>query len=301
MGKPALALSDDSHARSGQNNTCVDDPFKSPTVPASPTTPPKACVHPSYKYSLRQPGSLYSGDSDVSTPASSMDLEKAHVREEHESQRSSRRGGPTSHRDATDARSRDPEKDAAQTHGRIDSHHSFGPDFATRITYEDDEEAEADEGREMQEEKAVKILFFLSGPCVALSAVNSIWACIAVVITLLSQPIRLCAKRPTIGQQLAGLLSPTLNLQLRSIYTPLPPYANEDGSYDSLMLLAVHMLSPFLSFVMMFAAWILAVYWLSSACVGDPAGQDKRDDGKETVLGLKKWWEKWLMRGMKKE
>lgn len=153
----------------------------------------------------------------------------------------------------------------------------------------------------MQEEKAVKILLFLSGPCVLLSAINTVWACIAVVITLLSQPIRLCAKRPTVGQQLAGLLGPTLNLQLRCIYTPLPPYANEDGSYDSFMLFAGHILSPFLSFIMMFAAWTLAVYWITSACVGDPAGQDKRDDGKDTVLGLTKWWEKWLMRSVKHE
>ena len=67
------------------------------------------------------------------------------------------------------------------------------------------------------------------------------------------------------------------------------------------MLFIVHMLSPFLSFVVMFAAWTLAVYWLSSAVVGDPAGQDKRDDGKETVMGLRNWWERWLLRSVKEE
>lgn len=167
------------------------------------------------------------------------------------------------------------------------------------VELDDDEEDEVDQGRATQEQKAVKILFFLSGPCVLLSSVNAIWAIIALFITTLSQPIRICAKRPSFGQQLAGLLGPTLNLQLRSIYTPLPPHANEDLSYHNGMLLVVHLLSPFVSFAIIFAAWVLAVYWLCSGMVGDPAGQDKRDDGKETVLGLRNFWERWLMRSVK--
>ena len=291
MGKAALALEDEYAC--GQN-PCVEDPFESPksTLSASPI-PPEACAYPPYRSVLHKSGSLYSSDSNVSMPTSSTELERAKV-QEHEPQRPSE--GRESHRDA---RRRDPEK-ATQAHDRIDSHHSNGCDFATRLTYEACED-EVDEGRQMQEEKTIKILFFLSGPCVLLSTVNTVWACTAVLITLLSQPIRLCAKRPTVGQQLAGLLSPTLNFQLRCIYTPLPPYANEDGSYNSFMLFSGHILSPFLSFFMMFAAWTLAVYWVSSKCVGDPAGQDKRDDGKETILGLTKWWEKWLTRGVKNE
>ena len=51
-----------------------------------------------------------------------------------------------------------------------------------------------------------------------------------------------------------------------------------------------------ISFGMMFAAWTLGIYWISSAMVGDPAGQDKRDDGMETVLTLRNSWERWLMK-----
>lgn len=171
--------------------------------------------------------------------------------------------------------------------------------YNTSMTYEEDEDDEdLTEGKRKQEEKAVKILFFMAGPCVLLSAINTLWALIALFITALTQPIRLCARRPTFSQQLAGLLGPTLNLQLRCIYTPLMPHANEDGSYHSGMLFVVHLLSPFLSLAIMFASWVLAIYWLCSGVVGDPAGQDKRDDGKETVLGLRNWWERWLMKGV---
>lgn len=171
----------------------------------------------------------------------------------------------------------------------------------TSLTYDadEDDDEELNEGKRKQNEKAVKILVFMSGPCVLLSGVNTIWAIIALIITVLTQPIRICAKRPSFGQQLAGLLGPTLNLQLRCIYTPLSPHANEDGSYHSGMLFIGHIVSPFISMAIMFASWVLAIYWLCSGVVGDPAGQDKRDDGKETVLGLRNWWEKWLMKGVK--
>lgn len=230
-----------------------------------------------------------------------MDLEK--VRQEHQRERESqivpKRSSRESKRDSKRSRhSRDPEKAMHSGHNSPNrsGHHN------TNLTYDDDDEdEELDEGRQQQEDKAIKILFFMAGPCVALSAVNTLWAFIALIITALTQPIRLCARRPTFGQQLAGLLGPTLNLQLRCVYTPLPPHANEDGSYHNVMLFVVHLLSPFLAMAMMFASWVLAVYWLCSGVVGDPAGQDKRDDGKETVLGLRNWWERWLMKGMKEE
>ena len=234
------------------------------------------------------------GDSTTMTHVSSIELGKATLAKEQDPKAPSR----DSRRIQRIIGSRDPEK--AMDSNQHKSPRTGNLGNPTVATYEEVDN-EIDDGRRVQEEKAVKILFYLSGPCVILSSINTAWACMALVVTALSQPIRLCARRPTFGQQLAGLLGPTLNLQLRCIYTPLPPHANEHGSYHNIMLVAVHLLSPFLSFVMMFAAWILAVYWVSSAVVGDPAGQDKRDDGKETVLGLRNWWERWLIRTMKDE
>jgi len=155
--------------------------------------------------------------------------------------------------------------------------------------------------RMLQESKACMILLFFSLPCAVLSILNAIWTIISLFITLLTQPVRLCARRPSFGQQLGGLIGPALNLQLKCIYTPLSPHANEDCSYHTLRLLMVQLLSPFLSFGMMIAAAIVAVYWLSSAIVGDPVGTDKRDDCRESVLLLRQWWETWLIRSIRED
>ncbi|KAI7355846.1 hypothetical protein KC336_g22248, partial [Hortaea werneckii] len=115
------------------------------------------------------------------------------------------------------------------------------------LTYSDDDYDE-DDGRGTQEKKAVQILAsYLAAPCVVLSFLNCFWAIISIILTLFTQPVRLCARRPSFGQQLGGLLGPALNLQLKSIYTPLKPHANEDMSYHSFALVMVHILSPFLS------------------------------------------------------
>lgn len=221
------------------------------------------------------------GGSSLMTPMSSIDLEKSRIA----------RPQPTRQHN------RDPEK-AMQSERNDTTHRTNTGDAASMGYMEDDSD---DDGRQRQEENAVKIILFLSGPCVLVSALNTFWAFISLLITILTQPVRLCAKRPTFSQQLAGLLGPALNLQLRCIYTPLPPYANEDSSYHTLMLLVVHILSPFLSLGMMVVAWVLAVYWVSSVVVGDPAGMDKADDGRDTVLWLRGWWESWLLRGVKEQ
>lgn len=219
------------------------------------------------------------GDSLLMTPVSSIDLEKRSIAQEQARRQSER----------------DPEK--AMYKARNDSRQQTSMGDAASLSYTENDEDE--DGRRLQEKKAVQILLFLSGPCVILSALNTAWACISLVITLLTQPVRVCAKRPTFAQQLGGLLGPALNLQLRCIYTPLAPHANEDSSYHTATLLMVHICSPFLSLGMMLVAWVLGVYWVSSVVVDDPAGMDKRDDGRDTVLWLRGWWEGWLLRSVK--
>lgn len=156
-----------------------------------------------------------------------------------------------------------------------------------------DEEAEIEEAYRMQEENALKILLFLAMPCVALSFLNAMWALVCLFITTISQPVRLFTKRPSFGQQLGDLLGPSLKLQLRCIYTL---GADERCCYHPGMLVVVQVLSPFLSLGVMVAAWVVAVFWISSLVVGDPSGTDRHDDGSETALALRKFWEKWLRR-----
>ncbi|KAM3419408.1 hypothetical protein BST61_g5337 [Cercospora zeina] len=252
-----------------------------PRPPLSPTS----SHHDSITFPTTS-ASMSSSNTSATTPISSIDLEKGALGREIEAPKKQRQ------------RSRDPEKAAAQSPTRH-SRDRHAPPHTTRIAYVEEDDADDDDTKAFQEAKAVEILLYLAGPCALLSALNAFWTIISLVITIMTQPVRLCARRPTFGQQLGGLVGPALNLQLRSIYTPLPPHADEDTSYRPGMLVLVMLLSPFLSVGMALAAWVAAIFWLSSAVVGDPAGMDKRDDGRETVLVLRKWWEKWLVGSMR--
>ena len=46
------------------------------------------------------------------------------------------------------------------------------------------------------------------------------------------------------------------------------------------------------------SAWVAAGFWAFAAIMGDPDGQDGKDDGRAAVLGVRKWWEKWLARAI---
>jgi hypothetical protein len=233
------------------------------------------------------------GGSSATTHASSIDNEKS---------RKTVRPHPASRQHSTTISARngnggDPEK------GYTNPAACSPRQSASRIAYLGEDET--DEFAELQEQNAAKILFFLAGPCVVLSFLNAIWMILSMLITALTQPVRLCARRPTFGQQLSGLAGPALNLQLKSIYTPLPPHADEDTTYRAGTLAMVQLTTPFASLGMMIAAWVAAVFWLASAVVGDPApttaGQDKHDDGKETIMALRNWWEKWLVRCIRED
>lgn len=317
MTGPSLAPR---HNDQGFTDGHASNPFATPTLnPADLPTPPEPVAQISFNshsaqstqlgntnarphhekpsYSYKSPSMSSSGESSMMTGISSIDLEKGALGREQVQKKNTSRDRQSRDRHSRDRHARDAEKAA---HSRSPgSHDGQARRNADRAAYLEDEEQ--DETRQLQEEKAVKILLYLSGPCVVLSFLNAIWTFISLVITSLAQPVRLCARRPTFGQQLGGLLGPALNLQLKSIYTPLPPHADEDSSYRTGMLLAIQLLSPFLSLGMMIAAWVVAVFWVSSAVVGDPAGTDRRDDGRETVLALRNWWEKWLVRSIREE
>ncbi|KAK1815306.1 hypothetical protein LTR12_010275 [Friedmanniomyces endolithicus] len=225
-------------------------------------------------------GPAYLRGSGLTSAASSLDLEKSDSAQE------------------TIREGREHDLEKAVYHPRV--HQNMSDSIHASFSEDDAGDESNSSSRRLQEDKAINILLFLSGPCVALSSLNAVWTFIALAISLLSQPVRLCASnRPTFGQRLSSLLGPALNRQLRCIYTPLPPHANEEMSYHAWTLVVVHMLSPLLSLGMMFLAWVLAVYWVSSVVVGDPAGMDRRDDGRETVLWLRGWWESFLKRCLK--
>jgi len=60
------------------------------------------------------------------------------------------------------------------------------------------------------------------------------------------------------------------------------------------MLLLVLLVSPILALGLAVWSWVVAIYWLFAAMVGNPDGLDGRNDGRELVLQVRRWWESWL-------
>ncbi len=135
---------------------------------------------------------------------------------------------------------------------------------------------------------------YLSGPCALLSLVLALWAFISILISLALAPLRLCSSRSSFGLQITKFLGPSLNLQLRLIYSePV------DTSYSSSMLVVVHLFSPIVAFGVALAAWTSAAFWIFTSILGDPGGNDGHNDGKESILAVRNWWENWLSRALR--
>lgn len=191
----------------------------------------------------------------------------------------------------------DPEK-AAYTSPRT-SQRGFRSSDAASLAQPDDSISNL-EG--LQARNALKILLYLSGPCVALSFITMIWAFVSLLVTILYQPLRLCTPRLPFKHQLCHFLAPTLNLHLRCIYAQVFPRPVEgEELYRAFWMLAVHLVAPVLSLGNAIAAWVVALYWALAKMVGDPSGIDKKDDGVEAVLGLTRCWEACLMKGIKSQ
>ena len=86
-------------------------------------------------------------------------------------------------------------------------------------------------------------------------------------------------------------------MQLRFICS----FASSD-KYSTSMLLLVQLLAPIISIGVALASWIAAFFWFYASILGDPSGggenvrREKRNDGRETVLKVRDWWEGWLLR-----
>lgn len=66
----------------------------------------------------------------------------------------------------------------------------------------------------------------------------------------------------------------------------------------AMVLVLVSMLSPLYSMAIAVATWVAGVFWFYTAILGNPDGKEDRDDGREAVLAVRGWWEKWLIRSL---
>jgi hypothetical protein len=65
------------------------------------------------------------------------------------------------------------------------------------------------------------------------------------------------------------------------------------------MLVVVNLFSPVVAFGVAIAAWTAAGFWFFSSILGDPGGHDGHNDGRETIVSVRNWWERWLSRALR--
>ncbi|KAE9989028.1 hypothetical protein EG328_003345 [Venturia inaequalis] len=147
------------------------------------------------------------------------------------------------------------------------------------------------------ESKAAKISLYLSLFNPLVSLVILLYTLFALIALLLLQPLRLCTKSTTFRLQIIGFLAPTLKMQLAFIYSP-----DNAETYSAPLLIMINLFSPIVSFGVATAAWVAAAFWFFNAILGDPDGSDKPrgyNDGRASVIGVRKWWERWLTRAVR--
>ncbi|KAJ4381105.1 hypothetical protein N0V86_003452 [Didymella sp. IMI 355093] len=210
------------------------------------------------------------------------EIQETHARYSHNSHRVSY--PPRAHLgDPEKANSYDAYEHRSQAHGSI-------PD-AGAVVYDKSEYHEKG-----PEDKAWQLLFYLSGPCALLSVAITFWTIFAILISLALYPLRFCSTRPALSTQLTTFLAPALNLQLHLVYS-----FDASESYSISMLVVIHLFSPIVAFGVAIASWTAAGFWFFSSILGDPGGHDggRHNDGKDCILGVRSYWERWLSRGLK--
>ena len=121
-------------------------------------------------------------------------------------------------------------------------------------------------------------------------------------LLLLLFPLCFYLKRLRLCTRFRRLLSPLLVFQLRLIYSS---YDADDciqiATESITMLVVVSLLSPLFAVAIALATWVAGAFWSYIAILGNPDGKEERDDGREAVLAVRGWWEKWLIRSLEAE
>ncbi|KAK3080884.1 hypothetical protein LTS18_012233 [Coniosporium uncinatum] len=247
----------------------------------------------------------------VRTQSSHSSFLDAYQTSEPPSRNSYAEGGPSSRKSsATLEASYKPKSTSGSTarsivdverQGRRYSHDPFRtPGPSPTSTYPTDRRRSEDEDvvEVNLNNKALQILFFLSGPATLFSFLVLLWTLLAFIIVLVLQPFRLCSKGHSISQDLVNFLSPILHKQLRLIYSSA---CTPTTTFSAPALLFTNLLSPFISVGVLFSAWVAAFFWVFSAILGDPGPEKTKNhnDGKASVLAVRTWWERWLCKSLR--
>ena len=118
-------------------------------------------------------------------------------------------------------------------------------------------------------------------------------------LLLLLLPLCFCLKQSPVCARFRQLLSPLLVFQLGLIYSSYDasePVQTETSSVIELVLFSL--LSPLYSMAIAVATWVAGFFWFYTAILGNPDGKEDRDDGREAVLAVRGWWERWLIQSL---
>ncbi|KAL8681258.1 MAG: hypothetical protein Q9186_002636 [Xanthomendoza sp. 1 TL-2023] len=199
----------------------------------------------------------------------------------------------------------DPEK---ATHPRHSPTHAHRPAHiqSTYIAEEEEEE---------RNEHTVWILVYLSFFSPAVAALASIYTLLATLLLLLCSPITVFLRpRKSLKSQFHAFLAPPIHYQLRLVFPSYEPdfdifkadqepesnHSNNNSNNNNPFLLTfVNIFSPVYAAGIAVTAWVAAGFWFTALILGDPDGRDKKDDGRTVVLGVRRLWERWLLRGLR--
>lgn len=140
---------------------------------------------------------------------------------------------------------------------------------------------------------------YLSTLAPLLALALALYTLLTVTVLLILLPLRLCMPTFPSPNSFYRFLSPPPTFQLRLIFSSYEQDAiNESRTRSITKLVLFNMVAPFYAGAIAAAAWVAAIFWSYTAILGNPDGKEERDDGREAVLSVRGWWERWLVRGL---
>ena len=111
---------------------------------------------------------------------------------------------------------------------------------------------------------------------------------------LLLTPLHLCRSTCDLPSSIIRFISPVLRHHLKMLRVE----SSEgllDLEYKPFSMIMMYLAAPVLSAGVAVAAWVSASFWIFAITMGNPDGTERRDDGRATVLGVRNWWERYLL------
>jgi len=294
-----LAISESSHSASAIEDQPITRSQRKRSEPSSPQWP-----QPIY-----QPSPLRYHERGSPDPRISGGLNQGQTSfsPEHESQDESQY-----YRRKPKRRSRDPEK-AGSGHSDDRDHYPDDRSYTHHTTIR----REGDGTEDGVEEHSVWILvracpktfkeintnaaitqIYLTTISPFLALILSVYTFVTTMTMILLSPFCfICNECRPFRNRLHFFLFPPISFQLGLIYSEIR--VSGTPSDRSAMLILINICSPFYAICISASAWVAAGFWVFVALMGNPDGQDGKDDGREAVMGVRRWWERWLERAIR--